>query len=134
MERKVKIKSPDIVKMRDTGKKPEKISHEVFASAMGAEKTNSSINSKTGAISLLALRQELSEKLNSKGGRPSLENTTKRQKIPMSEADWRDLENVAEELKKSGVTVSAGQVASMLIKQSLRNLKDGKLADIKELV
>src|SRR5258708_1002730 len=94
MERKVSFKRPDVVKIRDISKKPEKISRETFASALGAEKVGT-IDNKTSPISLMALRQELSEKLHSSGGRPSLKDSTKRQKIPMSETDWKELEKVA---------------------------------------
>lgn len=41
----------------------------------------------------------------------------------MSEADWQELERIAMELKNSSVTASAGQFSSVLIKQSLKNLK-----------
>lgn len=132
MERKIMVKRPNVIKVVNISKKPEKISMEAFASALGAERVES-INNKTSPISLMALRQELSEKLHSSGGRPSLEDSTKRQKIPMSDADWKELEIVAKELKKSGVNASAGQVASMIISQSLRslrNLKNRKLAEI----
>ena len=62
MERKVNVKKPAVVKIRDISQKPEKISREAFASALGAERVGT-INNKTSPISLMALRQEPEKKL-----------------------------------------------------------------------
>jgi hypothetical protein len=61
------------------------------------------------------LRRGLLAALKSTGGRPALEGASRRQKIPMSDADWHTLEQIAESMKMQGSTVSAGQVAAQLL-------------------
>jgi hypothetical protein len=68
---------------------------------------------------LFALRQELCERLQSTGGRRSLEGATRRQKIPLSEADWQRLQQLAELSQTNGMRPTAGQVAGTLLHQAL---------------
>jgi len=71
---------------------------------------------------LHALRSALLQGLRSEGGRPRLEGTERRQKIPMKEADWVRLEKIARSLQASGAKVTAGQVASHLLHQAIDRL------------
>ena len=64
--------------------------------------------------SLLAeLRQALAAALKSSGGRPTLEGTARRQKIPMSDPDWAKLEELARAFRAEGVHATAGQVGGL---------------------
>jgi hypothetical protein len=69
-----------------------------------------------GSSSLLGqLRLELAAGIKSRGGRPSLEGTARRQKIPMTDADWEKLEALANALRVDGVHATAGQVGAQLL-------------------
>jgi hypothetical protein len=57
--------------------------------------------------------------LTSSCGRPALEGATRRVKIPVTEEQWKALEDLAAFIKDLGFVPSAGQVASVLISLSL---------------
>ncbi|MCO5169668.1 MAG: hypothetical protein M9894_25295 [Planctomycetes bacterium] len=67
--------------------------------------------------SMDGLHRELAERLRSTGGRPALEGATRRQKIPLTDADWNELERLSERLD-----ATPGQIASVLLHQVLANL------------
>ena len=73
-------------------------------------------------VALLAVRAELARFLRSTGGRPSLEGTTRRQKIPLADADWADLQDLAAQLGTTAPRATAGQVASVILHRGLRDL------------
>ena len=75
-----------------------------------------------GPVALLAVRTELARFLRSTGGRPSLEGTTRRQKIPLADADWADLQDLAAQLGTTAPRATAGQVASVILHRGLRDL------------
>ena len=75
-----------------------------------------------GPVALLAVRTELARFLRSTGGRPSLEGTTRRQKIPLADADWVQLQDLAAQLSPSTPRATAGQVASVILHRGLRDL------------
>jgi hypothetical protein len=85
---------------------------------LGAEHMGS-VNVKGSPISQFQLRAVLIERLRSSGGRPALEGATRRVKIPVTENQWRALEELAASLTESGFAPSPGQVASVLIDLSL---------------
>jgi len=69
-----------------------------------------------------SLRSALLESLCSSGGRPALNGATRRQKVPMSEADWQALERIASELGDEVPGLAAGQVAGQLLHDSIAEL------------
>ena len=75
-----------------------------------------------GPITLYALRQELLGRRQSSGGRPRIEGTSFRAKIPLGERDWQRLETLAATLSAEGFSPSAGQVGSVLLSLALRSL------------
>jgi hypothetical protein len=70
---------------------------------------------------LFGLRQALAERLRSTGGRPSL-GVSRRQKIPLDEADWELLCRIAELLSDEGMTPTPGQVAGELLHQRIHQV------------
>lgn len=107
-------------RVRDSGPSAKRVSQAEFARALGAEPVG-----KTGPrspISMAGIYRELSERLRSSGGRPALEGADRRQKIPITEADWEALERLSETLSAGGTTASPGQVASVLLHQAVNNL------------
>ena len=65
------------------------------------------------------LRLELAAGIKSRGGRPALEGTARRQKIPMTDADWEKLEALASALRVDGVHATAGQVGAQLLHDAI---------------
>src|SRR5262245_30356311 len=65
------------------------------------------------------LRLELASGIKSRGGRPALEGTARRQKIPMTDADWEKLEALASALRVDGVHATAGQVGAQLLHDAI---------------
>ena len=80
-------------------------------------------------ISLMALRQEMFARLHSSGGRPGLSGATRRQKIPLPDADWHQLEQLSGALRETDLLASPGQVASALLHTSLRWVRTDRSLD-----
>jgi hypothetical protein len=74
---------------------------------------------------LTSLREHLAAALKSTGGRPALEGTARRQKIPMSDSDWAMLEELALGFRADGVHVTAGQVGAQLLHEAIARLAGG---------
>lgn len=105
----------------DSSSRAERVNEAQVARALGAERIGSTDH--RPGLSLASIHRELSQRLRSTGGRPSLEGATRRQKIPISDADWKELERLAEHL---GAT--PGQVASVLLHQLLEELDPAAVA------
>ena len=108
--------------MRDTSVCLPRVNAEEVAAALGAELDAEGLEGALAPITLLAVRQELVKRLQSNGGRPGLANTSRRAKIPLSEAQWCDLEVMAAAISSKGFAPSAGQVASVLLTLSVQSL------------
>jgi hypothetical protein len=100
----------------------------VVADALGGEPCPEHIEGQPGPVTLYALHQELLCRRQSSGGRPGIEGTSFRAKIPVGEQDWQRLEALAASLSATGFVPSPGQVASVLLSISLQavttNVKD----------
>ena len=108
--------------IRHSGKRSPKVDGKQLAQALGADEVSTSTNVDVGSsIDMYALRERLAERLLSTGGRPSLRDASRRQKIPLTGEDWESLERIAEQLSEPGRTITAGQVASTLVHEGLRN-------------
>jgi hypothetical protein len=92
---------------------------------LGGERSDLSVGGIGGPLSLFQVRQELLERLQSTGGRPSLADASRRVKIPLNEKQWEELEDIASEVASPDFSPSAGQIASVLISLSLRSLRRG---------
>lgn len=66
-----------------------------------------------------SLQQEVRRRLRSSGGRPALEGAHRRKKIPLTDSDWKQLNDLAESLQ-----ISPGQVASLLLHRILKGSSD----------
>ena len=73
-------------------------------------------------VALLAVRTDLAQFLRSTGGRPSLKGATRRQKIPLAEADWAQLQDLAMQFSANAPRATAGQIASVILHRGLRGL------------
>lgn len=124
MKQRIKSSSKPLPLIVATNKKAPKIESELITKALSAEKMQQPLSSFKGSPSaLIALRQELYERLRSTGGRRSLDGVSRRQKIPLTKEDWEVLQKLAEESQSEKVHPSPAQIASVLLHQALKELK-----------
>lgn len=95
----------------------ERVDPRELGSVMGAEEF--AIGSAARSpFSLWALRSRLLSEVVSTGGRPARRAAALR-KIPVTDAEWTALDGIVSLLKQEGVNATTGQVAGVLLHQSL---------------
>ena len=119
----IKIAGKTYRKVQTTGRRLERVTGAKVAQAIGAEPTEVSLSNAQGPVALFGLRQALATRLRSTGGRPSL-GVGRRQKIPLDDADWGLLCELAETLADDESRPTPGQVASELLHQRLMEVRD----------
>lgn len=119
--KRIRITSPSQPRVRHIGPTETKVDPAVVAAALEAE-ASGAVATGTAPPAFVALRQEIATRLTSTGGRPRLEGAVRRQKIPLSEADWERLLELSDRIATGDVRPSPGQVASALLHSSLANL------------
>ena len=119
MAKKVVATDSPSKRIRDTGAAASRVDPSAVAAALGAEDVSITVDEGRNPISLLLLRTEIADRLRSSGGRPALEGATRRVKIPLTERQWQELEELAASFSDLGFVPSAGQVASALLSLSL---------------
>jgi hypothetical protein len=72
---------------------------------------------------ILALQHELRGRLVSAGGRPADPSPTIRRLVPIKKQVWRELQKHASLLSRLGQPVSPGQLAAMLLENSVSHLR-----------
>ncbi len=122
MTEKLHVKQPTPLRIRDTSKTLPRVSSREVAAALGAEASGLKLEQSLAPITLFAVRMELMGRLQSSGGRPALSGTSRRVKIPLGDTDWRNLEELATLVATDGVSPSAGQIASVLLKLSIQSV------------
>lgn len=121
MAKRVRDTSAREKRVRDRGARERRMEPADLGKALGAQPVGDVESRALPSVS--GLYRELSERLRSTGGRPGLEGATRRQKIPLTDADWSELERLSRELD-----VAPGQVASVLLHQVLSSLDVEKAA------
>jgi hypothetical protein len=119
----IKVKGKSLPKVRVRGDTLERVEGSVVAEGLDAESDHASLSVAQGPVALAALRQALVEQLRSTGGRPSL-GASRRQKIPLHDADWELMLRIANLLTDGEIRPTPGQVASELLRQRLREVED----------
>ena len=125
MERTSRIKLTDRApkRFRITGKKLRRISPRDVAEALGAQVVGSSPRKALSPIGLIALREKVARMLQSTGGRPALEGSADRKKVPVLSGDWTTLERLAVRMAHEGTKASPGQLASLLLHEKIEELE-----------
>jgi hypothetical protein len=72
-----------------------------------------------GPLGLLALGEEIRSRLRSSGGRPSDPRWTERRGIPFRREVWKQLTELAKQMSTEDRTVTAAQLAALLIERGL---------------
>jgi hypothetical protein len=120
MARKITTTDRPLARIRDVGSTLPRSDPAAVAEALGAEDARIPLETERGPVAMFHLRAELASRLQTTGGRPSLAGTTRRVKIPVTDRQWRELEELAASLSSEiGFAPSAGQVASVLISLSI---------------
>lgn len=109
--------------IRDTSVVEPYLEPAVVQAALGAEPSDQRLEQALAPITLFAVRSELFARLQSSGGRPALAGTSRRAKVPLSDADWAELEELATIVSGPDFSPSTGQVASVLLSLSVRAVK-----------
>ncbi len=127
--KKIRAKDSSLKKLRDTSVPLAAVAHSVVEAALGAECANESLEEALAPINLFAVRAELLRRLQSSGGRPALSGASRRVKIPLGNAEWTKLEELASMIagyegdpKSSPIAPSAGQIASVLLGLSVQSV------------
>lgn len=108
-------------RVKVTSPRGKRVPPEQVAEALGADKVHGRVRAQS-PDTLAVVRQELLRRLSSSGGRPSLEGTSRRQKIPLDDEDWERLRQIADAIRDDEVRPTAGQVASVLLHRTLSGL------------
>ena len=133
MSKRIRTTEPTAPRIRISEPTVQRVDPQSVAEALGGEPCSERLDSSPGPITLYALRQELFGRRQSSGGRPGIEGTSFRAKIPLGERDWQRLETLAATLSAEGFSPSAGQVGSVLLSLALRSLtKDLSSAEMEQ--
>jgi hypothetical protein len=112
-------KKNEFERIADTSSSYERIGSDEISQLLGA-KADSKMPSRGGSpFSFWALRSRLLSELVSTGGRPGRKEAVERKKIPMTESEWALLDEITRILNIRGVKATAGQVAGILLNQSM---------------
>jgi len=121
-------------RIRDVGVTSRRLDPAIIAEALGADEAGPVFGRKGSPASVLQIRAELASRLHSSGGRPALEGANRRVKIPVTDSQWQELEDLAASFSDLGFAPSAGQVASVLLSLALPLAKNEIPRLKKELV
>lgn len=124
MAKKIVTTDPGPRRIRDISPGAPRIDPAIVAEALGAEATDIAPGRRGSPVFSFQVRTELLNRLRSSGGRPSLEGATRRVKIPVTDSQWQQLEDLAASFTDLGFVPSAGQVASVLLGLSLPSARD----------
>ncbi len=125
MAKRIPTSEPTVKRLQVSDPGVRRLDPQAVADALGGEPCPERIEGRPGPVTLYALRQELFRRRQSSGGRPGIEGTSFRAKIPLAEQDWQRLEALAESLSLQGFAPSAGQVASVLLSLALQSVTSG---------
>jgi hypothetical protein len=110
MTKEIRTTETTLRPIRDSGSTLRGIDPAQVQGALGAEEARGELAEALAPLTLFALREKLLNRLQSSGGRPALEGTTRRAKIPLSDQEWEKLEELAAAIAAPGFAPSAGQV------------------------
>lgn len=128
MTKRIRTSDPTVKRLTASSPTVRRLDPKDVADALGGEPCPERIEGQPGPVTLYALRQELLRRRQSSGGRPGIEGTSFRAKVPVGDQDWHRLEALAASLSTEGFAPSAGQVASVLLSIALRSVT----TDLKE--
>jgi len=112
-------KKNEFERISDNSPTYERIGTEEISRALGADAGNKVPAHGGSPFAFWALRSRLLSDVVSTGGRPGRKEAVTRKKVPMTEAEWKLLDEITRILNMRGVKATAGQVAGILLNQSI---------------
>ncbi len=122
MAKRIRDTAPPVKRIQPSEPAVRRLDPQAVAEALGGEPMAGHVEGRPGPLTLHVLREELLRRRHSSGGRPGLEGTNLRAKVPLNDQDWAQLEELAGSLSAEGFAPSAGQVASVLLSLALRSV------------
>jgi hypothetical protein len=111
----IRTKGADRPRRRARG---DRQSHDL-KEALGASRGFPIVSKPHGPFGVMALLDELQDRLVSRGGRPADSAPTIRRLVPLRKHVWKELQAQADELSSRGRHVSPGQLAAILLERSV---------------
>lgn len=71
-------------------------------------------------LDVLALREEVAQRIHSTGGRPTDPEWTIQRQVPFRPETWKTLQQMAVDLQASGASASPAQLAALFIEHAVR--------------
>jgi hypothetical protein len=122
--KKIQIVSSTVQRIPITPSTVERLEPDEVAKALGAEPCPEKLPGPSGPVTRYALCLELFRRLQARGVCPNAEGNDLRATIPLSDQEWRQLEELARQIaSESGLSPSPGQVGSVLLSLALRSVK-----------
>jgi hypothetical protein len=112
-------KKNEFERISDTSRTYERVGSKDVARALGAKADTQVAGHGGSPFAFWALRSRLLSEVVSTGGRPGRREAVTRKKIPMTEAEWKLLDEITRILNMRGVKATASQVAGILLTQSM---------------
>ena len=112
-------KKNEFERISDTGRTYERIGADEISQSLSAKADDKVLGSRGSPFSFWTLRSRLLSDVVSTGGRPGRKEAVTRKKIPMTETEWGLLDEITRVLNLRGVKATAGQVAGILLNQSM---------------
>jgi len=112
-------KKNEFERISDSSPTYERIGIDEVSRALGADADNKGPAHRGSPFAFWALRSRLLSDVVSTGGRPGRKEAVTRKKVPMTEAEWKLLDEITRILNVRGVKATPGQVAGILLNQSI---------------
>lgn len=110
-------------RLEDQGATFERVDSESLATALGAERDSKVAPRGGSPFTMAALRSKLLSEIVSSGGRPGRKGEAiSRKKIPLTETEWQLLDRITAMMKTQGVNATPGQVAGVLLHDSINQV------------
>lgn len=106
----------------DVSRKPAPAPAEHVIAAFGGKSLGRPFGDTAAPVTLLAIRDALTDRLRSTGGRPALAGDGARQRVQVSADDWRIITDIAGHVEVGRHRPSPAQVASVLIHLALERI------------
>jgi uncharacterized protein YbjT (DUF2867 family) len=109
---------PRLVLIEDT---KDRVDAANLADALGAAEVADAPSGGRSPLTWFLLRDEMASRLRSTGGRPGIEGAEPR-KVSLPQAEWDLVRELADSISEPGFRPSAGQVAGVLLGQTIRDV------------
>lgn len=114
-------------RLKSVPRTPSAISLESVLAALGGRALAMDVGDTRTPVTLLAVRDALSDRLRSTGGRPALSGDGLRQRVQVSTHDWKRIASIADHIEVGRHKPSPAQVASVLIHLALERISPGEI-------